>query len=160
IDVLDNEVANRPPVAQLWQFGTPEDTPLNDFLRASDPDNDPLTYTIVTQPSQGSVQITNTSTGAFTFTPALNFNGTVSFTFRGTDGQVDSNTQPVFVTAPAVNDAPSAPDRQFTISEDPASPFLQGTLVATDVDSTTLTYSIVAQPTHGTLTVFNGTTGA
>ena len=27
-------LSNTPPVAQLWQYGTSEDTPLNDFLRA------------------------------------------------------------------------------------------------------------------------------
>jgi len=45
-----------------------------------------------------------------------------------------------------VNDAPVALDDAFTTDEDtPAS----GTLVATDVDGDTLTYSVVSGPTHG-----------
>lgn len=141
---------NDAPVAAGFQFGTDEDTPLNETLRASDVDGDSLTYIIVSQPAQGSVQITNTSTGAFTYTPPLNFNGTVSFTFKVNDGTVDSNVATVFVTVRPVNDAPVAQNLGVSTDEDTA---LTGQVVATDVDGPALTYLLVSGPAHGTLTL-------
>src|SRR5262249_10536139 len=83
-----------------------------------------------------------------------------SFTFKANDGLADSNVATVSISVTPVNDAPVAQDRSFTINEDPPSPFLTGNLLATDVDSTTLTYSIVAPPTNGTVTITNAATRA
>src|SRR6185436_8117717 len=59
------------------------------------------------------------------------------------------NVATVSITVVAVDDAPVAADQAVTTAEDAAKPI---TLTATDVDTVTaLTYVIVAQPTHGTL---------
>lgn len=152
IDVLDNDTPNREPVAEGWQYGTPEDTPLNETLRASDPDGDPLTYSIVAQPAQGTVQITNTSTGAFTYTPPANFAGTISFTFRVNDGQFDSNTATAFVTVAAVNDAPvvTAPSA-LTTNED-TDLFVTGVAIA-DVDAGSANVVVTLSAQQGRLSV-------
>src|SRR5262249_22013356 len=42
-----------------------------------------------------------------TYTPAANYNGPDSFTFKANDGTVDSNVATVTITVDAVNDAPS-----------------------------------------------------
>ncbi|MHB8404598.1 MAG: beta strand repeat-containing protein [Gammaproteobacteria bacterium] len=52
-----------------------------------------LTFSIVSQPANGSVTLTNASTGAFTYTPNSGFNGTDAFVWTAGDG---------FVTAAAV----------------------------------------------------------
>ena len=44
--------------------------------------------------------------GTFTYTPAPNYHGPDSFTFKANDGTVDSNTATVAITVSAVNDAP------------------------------------------------------
>src|SRR5262249_29934829 len=121
---------NDPPLAAGWQFGTDEDTPLSDFLRASDVDGDPLTFSIVSQPAQGTVQ-PDPATGAFTYTPPLNYNGTTSFTFKVNDGTVDSNVAFVFVTVRPVNDAPVAQNDAYATNEDTplTVPAAQGVLV-------------------------------
>ncbi len=147
---------NDPPAAAGFQFGTNEDTPLNETLRASDVDGDALTYSVVAQPAQGTVQVTNAATGAFTYTPPPDFTGTVSFTFKVNDGTADSNVATVFVTVRPVNDAPVAAGQSLTTAEDSA---VSGTGAATDVDSPTLTFAVVASPAHGSL-AFNPTTGA
>jgi VCBS repeat-containing protein len=49
-----------------------------------------------------------------------------------------------------VNDAPVAQGQSQTTAEDTP---LTGQVVATDVDSTTLTYGVVSAPAHGTLTL-------
>ena len=51
--------------------------------------------------------ITNAATGAFTYTPSANANGTDTFTFRASDASLDSNVATVTITIAAVNDAPS-----------------------------------------------------
>src|SRR5262249_6078709 len=108
---------NDPPVAMGWQFGTDEDTALNDFLRASDAEGDPLTYSIVNPPSHGTLQL-NKTTGTFTYTPELNYHSTDFFDFKVNDGVFDSNIARVFVTVRPVNDAPVAQDDAYSTDED------------------------------------------
>jgi hypothetical protein len=97
---------NDPPVANNGSFSTSEDTPFNGTLVATDIDSASLTYSIVAQPNHGTVNITNASTGAFTYTPDLNFNGPDSFTFKASDGSLDSNTATFVIDVTPVNDAP------------------------------------------------------
>src|SRR5262249_18441632 len=93
--------------------------------------------------------LTLNANGSFTYTPAANYNGADSFTYKVNDGTLDSNVATVSITVVAVDDAPVAADQAVTTDEDAAKTI---TLTATDVDTaTTLTYSIVAQPAHGTL---------
>ena len=50
----------------------------------SDPDGDPLTAVLVTGPSHGS--LTLNANGSFSYTPAADFAGSDSFTYRASDG--------------------------------------------------------------------------
>ena len=49
---------------------------------------------------------------ALTYTPAANYNGPDSFTFKANDGTLDSNVATVTITVTAVNDAPVAGGRR------------------------------------------------
>src|SRR5205823_4903442 len=75
-------------------------------LAATDVDGDSLTYTVLSGPSHGTLTSFNASTGAYTYAPALNYNGPDGFTFKASDGSLDSNTAAVSITVTAVNDAP------------------------------------------------------
>ena len=133
------------PVAAPQSVSTAEDTALGVTLGASDGDGDALSYSIVTAPAHGVL----TGTGANrTYTPAANYNGPDSFTFKANDGVNDSNIATVSVTVTSVNDAPVAVGASRTLAEDA---FEAVTLAATDVEGDTLTYSIVGAPTHGVL---------
>ena len=54
--------------------------------------------------------LTLNADGSFTYTPAANFNGTDSFTYKANDGTADSNVATVTITVNPVNDAPVAVD--------------------------------------------------
>jgi hypothetical protein len=63
----------------------------NGTLSGGDTDGDPLTFSIVSGPSQGTVTITNPATGDFSYTPNTGVAGADSFTFKVNDGLTDSN---------------------------------------------------------------------
>ena len=125
---------NNPPVANDQSVITNEDTAVDITLTATDPDDDPLTYTVVTLPANG--ELTGTAP-YLTYTPNLNFYGSDSFTFKACDGQVDSNIAIVTITVNPVNDPPVAsgiPDVSFTEGGSDNSIDLDN--YVTDVDNT------------------------
>src|SRR2546428_4273096 len=95
---------NHAPVANAQTVTTLEDTAKAITLTATDVDGDPLTYSVVTAPAHGTL---SGAAPTLTYTPAANYNGTDSFTFKANDGTVDSALATVSLTITAVNDAPS-----------------------------------------------------
>ncbi|MCX6896815.1 MAG: Ig-like domain-containing protein, partial [Verrucomicrobia bacterium] len=147
---------NHAPVATNQSATTPEDTATNLVLTAGDVDGNPLTFSVVVGPTNGSLGVLNTNTGAVTYTPALNYNGADSFTFRAYDGSLYA-TGTVSLTVMPVNDAPVANSQSATTPEDTATNLV---LTASDIDSASLTYTIVGNPAHGGLSGLNTNTGA
>ncbi len=136
---------NDAPVADDQSVTTDEDTSKEVTLSGSDVDGDALTYTIVSDPQHGTLS----GTGATrTYTPNNNYNGSDSFTFKANDGTTDSNTATVSITVNAVNDAPVAEDQSVSTDEDNAKNIALG---ASDVEGDALTYTIVDEPSHGSL---------
>ncbi|MBW3622530.1 MAG: tandem-95 repeat protein [Armatimonadetes bacterium] len=136
---------NDAPVATDLSAATAEDTPIPLTLSATDIDGDPLTYPIVEPPRHG------TLTGvapALTYTPAKDYHGPDSFTYRANDGKADSNTAAVTLTVTPDNDAPLAQAQSVNLDEDTPKEIV---LAGTDVESDPLTFSVVAPPRHGTL---------
>ncbi|HET7922238.1 MAG TPA: YHYH protein [Gammaproteobacteria bacterium] len=103
--------SNTAPTASNGSVTTTENTAVNSDLTATDSDGDVLTYSMVGQPSHGTASITNSSTGAFTYTPTTGYSGSDSFTFKATDSAGnDSNTATETVTVNASGAlAPDAP---------------------------------------------------
>jgi VCBS repeat-containing protein len=126
------EAPNEPPVASSESFTATEDTPLSGSLTATDPQDDALTFSIVDQPSNGSVVLDDPTSGAFTYTPGSGFNGDDSFTFQANDGEFDSEIATATITVGAVNDAPSfSAGGNQTVLEDAGT---QSVLWANDLD--------------------------
>ena len=110
---------NDPPAAADGGGPTAEDTALTGGLTATDPDGDTLTYGVVTGPTHGILTGFDPTTGAFTYTPAADYNGADSFTFKVTDGSVDSDAATFAITVTAVNDPPAVdPIPDSAIPED------------------------------------------
>jgi VCBS repeat-containing protein len=100
---------NDQPVAKPASLDVTEDVAASGTLSASDVDEDTLTFSLVEDGKKGSVTI-NPTTGAYTYQPKANENGTDSFKYRVNDGKVDSEIITVEVTIAVVNDAPEISD--------------------------------------------------
>ncbi len=72
----------------------------------SDAEDDTLTATLVSNPSNGSVSLS--SDGSFVYTPDDDFYGTDTFTYTASDGEDTSETTTVTITVSAQPDAPTA----------------------------------------------------
>jgi len=149
--------ANDPPVANDQSVAAVKNIPHPLMLTASDGDGDPLTFAIVSGPTNGSLSGFNTNTGALTYTPNLNYTGPDSFTFRVNDGQTDSATATVSITVKATNTPPVADSQTVNTTEDTPQPI---TLTGSDIDGDPLTFVIVTIPTNGVISGFNSSTGA
>jgi RHS repeat-associated protein len=136
---------NHAPGADDQSLATAEDVPINITLTGSDADNDALTFIIVTQPSFG--YLSNTPPHVV-YIPKPDYNGSDEFTFRVSDGVLDSTIATVTITNTPVNDAPVADAQLLTTPEDTQ---LNLVLSGSDVEGDLLSYPIASQPTNGTL---------
>src|SRR5207244_9633334 len=75
---------NDAPVANNQNVTTPEDTATNLVLIGSDVEG-PVTFAILSGPTNGALSLLNTNTGAVTYTPNTNYNGPDSFAFTVSD---------------------------------------------------------------------------
>lgn len=140
---------NDPPVIDDQSVSTPEDTPIDVALGATDADGDALAYAAVGAPANGSAVIVN---GVLTYTPAPDFNGLDTVTVRVSDGQGGTATAVITIDVTPVADPPVANDDTATV--------ISGQAVVidllendTDADGDALTVAIVSGPANGTVTV-------
>jgi hypothetical protein len=134
-------VDNVAPVAVADTFAATEDTqkvlPLSGAGSPSANDTDvpadPLTVTAVSNPTNGTVQITG---GNIVFTPAADFCGTAGFDYTVSDGDGGTDTGHVTLNVACVNDAPSGADNTVTTLEDNAYTFTTGDFGFSDPNDT------------------------
>jgi len=143
--------SNEPPAfsADSKAVSTAEDTAVAVAVTATDPDNDPLSYSVTTAPTKGTVS--GGTGGNFTYTPNANYNGADSFVVTANDGQGGTDTIKVDVTVTAVNDPPAAnaaTTKTLSIDED-----TKGTIVMdfTDPEGDAITLALKTGPANGTL---------
>ncbi|MBI5333896.1 MAG: tandem-95 repeat protein, partial [Burkholderiales bacterium] len=126
--------ANDAPVTSNRSETTLEDTSVSGQVVATDIDGDTLSYTIKTGVAHGSVAL-NTTTGAYTYTPAANYNGPDSFTVSVSDGKGGTVDSVVTVNVTPVNDRPSSADVSRTVAEDNGYTLTSADFAFTDVDA-------------------------
>lgn len=124
---------------------TPATTRLAAALGASDPDGDPLTFSLIKfgGPDHGTLVI---SGGTATYTPAARYSGTDSAQIQVSDGKGGTALATLPITVRAVDDPPVALPVSVTGRAGDAVPV---SLAATDEDSTGLTFLLASSPTHG-----------
>lgn len=86
--------ATQPPVAHSQSAVLTKNTSKAITLSGFDPQNLNLTYTVVTNPGHGSLSGTAPN---LTYTPATNYTGLDSFTFKANNGTSDSNIATVYI---------------------------------------------------------------
>jgi uncharacterized delta-60 repeat protein len=146
------------PIAANDSYSVNEDGTLNVaatglLANDTDADGDALSAVLVNGPSHGS--LTLNADGPFTYTPNANFNGTDSFTYKASDGSLQSGTATVTITVNSVNDAPVAAGEGYSTDEDTSLAVAAAGVVAndSDVDGDSLSAVVVGGPAHGTLTL-------
>ncbi len=139
---------NDAPVCAADTSSGAEDADQTGTLACTDADDDDLTYAKVGDPADGTATVD--ANGAWTYSPDANFQGTDEFTFRANDGTVNSNTATMSITVNSTNDVPVCAADTSSGGEDADQ---TGTLSCTDADGDSLTYSKVADPTNGSVTV-------
>jgi hypothetical protein len=148
-NITVNSVNDR-PVFNDGSFITDEDVSTTFDLSSltSDVENDSLTYTIITGPSKGSASIEGS---ILTFVPTENLNGSDSIEVSVSDGEL-SSTSTISITINPINDAPVFNDGSFTTNEDTEATY-DLSVLASDVDSNSLNYSIVTGPSKGSASI-------
>lgn len=132
------------PTARDGSGSCNEDASVTVKLSASDRDGDALTYSIVDNPSNGSVSLTSNRA---TYTPNANFNGTDTFTFKVRDTTfAESAVATVTITVNPVSDAPTATAQSLNVTRNTTQTI---TLGGSDPDGDSLTCSIASAPSNG-----------
>ena len=143
-------IANEAPSVSAIATSTNQNTGTVITLLGTDADDNMLTYSVVDDPTSGTVTITDDSA---TYTPNLDFVGSDSFTYKANDGVLDSSTtETVSITVMEVinNSTPSVSPIIASTIQNTA---VTVTLLGSDVDGDTLTYSVVDDPTSGTVAI-------
>ncbi len=125
--------------------------PVTITLDATDVEEDDLTYSIVGSPTYGTLGSLDGT--QIVYTPNQDYNGEDSFTYKANDGELDSNIASVTITVNPVNDAPVVQNQSASTNEDTV---VDITLLGSDIENDTLTYSIV-ESNNGTISI-SGTT--
>lgn len=134
------------PVADAQSITVNEDESVDTILTGSDPDTDPLTYSVATPPAHGTL---NGAAPNLVYHPNQDFAGADNFTFTVSDGALTSTPATVNITVNGVNDAPVAQDDTATTSVD-RSVVVAVRLNDSDVDGDPLTVVTVGLASNGT----------
>jgi len=136
---------NNPPTAEDQRQTTRVDRRLQLHLGATDLDDDPLTFSIVSQPQHGTLGGTNAD---YTFQPASGFLGEDSFRFAVDDGQGGRDEAVVTLRVTDQNTAPQVSDSSVNAKVGQVTLL---TPAAVDDENDPLVYQIDAPPQHGRL---------
>ena len=131
---------------------TDEDTSVDITFSYDEVDNEQVSFTVVNNPSYGSVTISN---DVATYTPNADWNGTDTFNFQIQDGssKIIENQATATIVVNPVNDAPVC-DASTSASVDFGSS-VDITMNCSDIDSSSLQYYLTSAASNGT-TSLNG----
>jgi len=147
IQVFKRSSTGELPTANSQTVEVYEDGSITIILTGKAPYDDPITFKLASQPSNGSL---SSNPPILTYTPKPNFNGEDKFTFTVSDEIDESQPATVTIKVMPINDSPIANPQSLEIDEDNK---LSITLSGDDIDGDKLTYRIVNPPLQGTLDI-------
>jgi VCBS repeat-containing protein len=123
-----NDFGNNPNFDSLFYLSNSAPTPTDDTVTTnedtaatgnvltndSDPDGNPLSASLVTDVTHGTLSLSGT--GAFTYTPDADYHGSDSFTYAASDGSLSTNAT-VSITVTSVDDPPVAQDDSAEVNQ-------------------------------------------
>ena len=136
---------NLPPVATNQTITLAENSSTSITLTGFDSQDLPLTYSVLTEPIHGALSGTPPN---LTYRPVTNFSGDDSFTFDVNNGLSSSAPATISLVVTQMYSPPTVYSQTLTNLENTALPI---TLTGSDPQGYPLTYSILTQPAHGTL---------
>lgn len=129
-----------------YRVSTDEDLPVSGTIEATDAGNHPLTYSRLSNPSNGWILLKED--GGWTYTPVKDYNGTDSFIVLIENGYGSIATSTVTININPVNDAPSSGEITGGVVQ---GSYTTGKITVTDVDEDSITYSMSSTPSKGTV---------
>ena len=153
------------PVAAADSYSVVEDSPLAALVPGVlandlDPDLDVDALSVVVVEGVKHGTLTATGGGSLSYRPVANYSGPDSFTYRASDGELQSAVVEVSITVDATNDAPIAvPDSYAVVEDSPLAALVPGVLandLDPDLDVDALSVVVVEGVKHGTLTATGG----
>jgi len=135
--IIVNPINDTPIAGNDVQATTDEDTTTAITLVGQDVDGDSLTYSVETNPTDGTLSGTAPD---LSYSPNSDFHGTDSFTFKVNDGTVDSSIETATITISPINDIPIANAGSDQSVNPSTSVTLDGSQ-SSDVDGDSITYS-------------------
>ncbi|HHN47107.1 MAG TPA: hypothetical protein ENN09_06665 [Planctomycetes bacterium] len=144
--VVGDPTVNNPPFAYDQSVSVVGINPIDITLTGMDPEGQPLTFFINSQPPIGTIDDANIPLVVYLPPAAGGFTGVTSFTFYCHDGVFPSNVATIWIGVD--NNAPTAMDDFITAR------YMQSTnvmLIASDPDGDPIDYIVDTLPLHGVL---------
>jgi hypothetical protein len=149
------------PVAMDDNYEVDEDSELNVAAKGVLENDLPvkhgdiLTAIKVSEPGNGTLTWNPDNDGSFNYVPDADWNGTDSFTYKASDGSMDSNNATVKIAVKPMKDKPAAVDDNYEMNEDGELDVAAKGVLLNDEDvdvGDVLTAIKVSDPADGTLT--------
>ena len=156
VNVTVNPI-NDPPETNDVITTTNEEQLVAITLDGTDIDGDDITYTLQTQPVNGTLSNFDANNGTVDYTPNQDFSGDDTFTYIATDiNSENSNISTVTITVDGINDIPTTDGDNYVTNEDIAVNINLNDL-SIDLDEDPLTFIVVDAPENGSVDIDNNT---
>ena len=134
------------PLAYDGEIQLHEDQGVSGLFDVFDPDNDILSYTIVSPPGKGIAEINSQTEGSFVYTPYPDTYGTDTFMFTASDRNSTGNSAIIQIHITPVNDKPETAPQ---LLETRMGESIEIQLIATDKDPDKLNIYVKTLPEYG-----------
>ena len=131
------------PIAATLNYNMSEDENLEIILEGTDPNNQDISFIIISQPENGLVDVNSLNV---IYTPISNFFGQDSFTYQVFNGEYYSDPAFVYIDIEPVNDIPIVNSLNLNLEEDTS---LDIQLSGSDIDSDSIEFQIISNPING-----------